>query len=161
MITLRNKRFVCTENACREPGIYLPDTYKTHQLEWDGTAYCKKHKHVLIELERKQTSLVTAEGTKHDDNKTRVDLLDPESLEAVGEIMKFGAEKYAPYNWQNGIAWHRLYASALRHLFAFWRGQDLDTETKLPHIAHAMACCMMLLWHFLHRKDLDDRPKKA
>lgn len=79
---------------------------------------------------------------------------------SLGEVLAFGARKYAPRNWENGIQYSRVYAAATRHLMAFLSGEALDPETRLPHLAHAL-CCLMFLLTFEARemKHLDDRPE--
>lgn len=96
-------------------------------------------------------------GTKHDGQKSRVELLDPEFLLDVGDVLAFGAHKYAAHNWRGGISYSRLIGAALRHLLAILRGEDLDPESGLPHTGHLGCCVMFLSWMMKHRKDLDDR----
>ena len=97
-------------------------------------------------------------GYKADENKPRPGLLDPRFLWGLSKVMTFGAAKYDDYNWAKGIAWHRLYDAAQRHLLQFVAGEDNDEETGLSHLLHAGCCIMMLYWHTLFRRDLDDRP---
>jgi hypothetical protein len=98
-----------------------------------------------------------AEAIKHDFDKLPVELLDPLWLEAVAEVLGFGARKYAAHNWRKGFKHTRLLGAALRHLLAWQRGQDLDPESGLPHLAHA-SCCLMFLTNLTQtRPDLDDR----
>lgn len=99
------------------------------------------------------------EGLKFDQQKARTDLLDASFLEAVSEILHFGAHKYAAHNWRKGIVVSRLIAASLRHLFAIMRGEDIDAETGKPHTAHLGCCVMFLHWTLQNRKDLDDRWK--
>jgi len=100
-------------------------------------------------------------GMKYDDGKTPLDLWSPDVQEAVAQVLAFGAVKYEPYNWAKGISYRRIFAAMLRHLWAFWRGQRLDEETGLHHLAHA-GCCLMFLLHYelnrLQYIDFDDRP---
>jgi hypothetical protein len=102
---------------------------------------------------------VTTTGRKDDADKSRVDLLDTEWMEGVGEVLKFGAKKYAAHNWRGGIAISRLIASGLRHLFAFARGEDYDVESGLHHLLHASCCLMFAYWTVIHKPELDDRWK--
>ena len=97
-------------------------------------------------------------AVKFDNNKPRMDLLDPRAMEELSKVLTFGAQKYAPHNWRKGLHKSRLIGAALRHLFAYLGGQDNDPETGLSHAAHAMCCCMFILG-LEHRSDLDDRPK--
>lgn len=99
-------------------------------------------------------------GRKDDQEKSRVDLLDPEWLEAVGRVMGFGAKKYAEDNWRGGIHYRRLLGAALRHTYAILRGEDNDPETGEPHSAHLSCCAMFLFWMMKHRPDLDNRWKE-
>lgn len=109
---------------------------------------------------RKLMRDLRADGRKYDDHKTRYDLLPPEALEQWARVLTYGASKYGDRNWEEGIVWSRVFAAAQRHLWAWWNGEDLDDETGLSHLAHAM-CCVGFLLHFTrHRSDLDNRPRK-
>lgn len=98
-------------------------------------------------------------GMKFDQDKPMMDLLDSYAIEQLSAVLTFGAKKYASHNWRKGISYGRLIAAALRHLFAFLRGEDKDPESGLPHVAHAMCCCMFLLGMMNTRTDMDDRYK--
>lgn len=99
-------------------------------------------------------------GTKHDGDKPRMDLLDTAALQGLADVLTFGAKKYAPHNWRNGINYSRLIAASLRHLTAVNKGEDIDPESGLLHVDH-LACCVMFLSNYMHtgRTELDDRWK--
>lgn len=99
-------------------------------------------------------------GNKHDQDKPRVELIPPESILGPAVVFSFGARKYGDRNWEEGIAYSRLYAAAMRHLVAFFAGEDLDEESQLPHLDHALCCVMMLraTWARDESLELDDRP---
>jgi len=96
---------------------------------------------------------------KRDENKPRMDLLDPQWLEGVANVLRFGANKYSDHNWRGGFNWGRLIGAALRHLFAILRGEDDDPESGLPHVDHLGCCVMFLSWHMKNKPELDDRWK--
>ncbi len=98
-------------------------------------------------------------GTKNDEGKVRVDLVHPLFIVQVAQVMEHGAKKYGAWNWCKGFKWTRLYASTLRHLYAWFCNEDLDPDSGLPHLAHAAANIMMMMG-LAHKKDLDDRIKK-
>lgn len=99
-------------------------------------------------------------GTKHDQDKPKVELLDPLALEGLAAVLTFGAKKYAAHNWRGGLSYSRLLGAALRHTFAILRGEDNDPESGLPHVDH-LGCCWMFLSNMMKtRSDLDDRWKK-
>ncbi len=104
--------------------------------------------------------MTVSKGTKYDDNKPRMELIDAEWLEEVANIMGFGAKKYAAHNWRAGISVSRLLGAALRHLFAVVRGEDTDPESGYSHLGHLSCCTMFLYWTLKHRPELDDRYKK-
>lgn len=97
-------------------------------------------------------------GVKHDSLKNPMDLLPMLPLGHVSRVLGFGARKYGPHNWRNGLEYRRLLGATLRHVAAFQDGEDLDEETKLSHIDHAI-CELLFLSQFIHegRKELDDR----
>lgn len=70
--------------------------------------------------------------------KLRYDLVPPEWIEAMAEVMSYGAQKYDDNNWRSGVASN--YEAALMRHFQAWRmGEDIDPESHLPHLAHALA----------------------
>ena len=98
------------------------------------------------------------EGMKHDAGKPALGLLAPEMLFGVGEILDYGAKKYAARNWEKGISYTRVFSGLMRHLWAWWGGQDCDPETGKSHLWHA-GCGLMFLIAYEARgmKDYDDR----
>ena len=104
------------------------------------------------------TKSKTNGGTKYDTGKLRFDLVPSEALEAVVEVWTYGANKYADRDWEKGLAWGRIFAALMRHMWAFWRGESLDEESGLPHLAHAAWCTLALLQYYLMKIGTDDRP---
>jgi hypothetical protein len=101
------------------------------------------------------------EGRKDDTGKAPYDLLAPEFLTATAEILAFGAAKYAPRNWEKGMAWSRPFSALMRHMWSWWAGEQTDAETGKSHLWHA-ACCLMFLVAYEQRKTgHDDRPNSA
>ena len=78
------------------------------------------------------------EGRKDDKGKPRMDLLPPKALLEVGEVLAHGAQKYGENNWRLvENAKERYLAAALRHVFQWRAGEELDPESGLSHLAHA------------------------
>lgn len=96
---------------------------------------------------------------RNDGGKNRVDLLPVRPLERVAEVLSAGLNKYPERNWEPGMAWSRCYASALRHLFAWWRGEDKDPQTGLSHLAHCACNILFLLEYQELQRGTDDRPR--
>ena len=97
-------------------------------------------------------------GRKDDIGKPRYDLIPPEAIDVLAQIYGFGAGKYDDRNWERGLSWGRCFAAAMRHLWAFWRGEDLDPESGMPHTAHAAWNCFALLTYQIRQTGTDDRP---
>lgn len=103
-------------------------------------------------------SKLKTEGVKYDEGKLPYDLLPPELLEGVSSVLAFGAAKYAPRNWELGMDWSRPFSALMRHMWAWWRGENLDPETGMSHLWHA-GCCIAFLMAYEQRKvGKDDRP---
>lgn len=100
------------------------------------------------------------EGTKHDGGKIPVELLPTQALEEIAKVLDFGQRKYDRFNWAKGFKWSRLIGAAMRHLFAWQRGEDLDPESGLSHLAHLGCCVLFLLQHQLSSLGEDDRYKE-
>ena len=99
-----------------------------------------------------------SEGRKEDGAKAPYHLIAPELLEGVAEALGFGQHKYAARNWEEGMAWHRPFSAMMRHMWAWWRGEDKDPETGLSHLAHAACCVMFLMAYEKRMTGDDDRP---
>lgn len=98
-------------------------------------------------------------GVKYDEGKPAMELLSSSFIEGVARVLSFGAKKYSAHNWRKGIHQSRLIGAALRHLFAYLRGEDNDPETGLSHLLHA-GCCIMFAFELKDtHPELDDRYK--
>lgn len=97
--------------------------------------------------------------TKHDSEKTRWSLLPLDALEQVCKAFMHGADKYGDGNWEQGAAYNRYWDALERHMVAWQRGEDLDTESGLNHLAHAGACVLILFGMQLRGLGHDNRRK--
>jgi hypothetical protein len=84
-----------------------------------------------------------------DGSKLRLDLVPPQTVEAIADILGFGAKKYAAHNWMRGISWSQVAAGVKRHLSSFEKGEEMDPETGKPHLAHAL-CGLTFLHYYAH-----------
>lgn len=79
-------------------------------------------------------------GAKHDSGKPLAGLLYqdfPRALSLVADVATFGAKKYSRHNWKDVEGGIERYNDALhRHLLAA-NLVELDSESSLPHLAHA------------------------
>jgi len=82
---------------------------------------------------------VNMSGTKHDEGKPDLTLLNYSFLSQVSEAMMFGAKKYGRDNYRSGISNVRILGAVLRHAYKYLNGQDTDEESGIHHLAHAAA----------------------
>lgn len=78
--------------------------------------------------------------------------------------MANGAAKYGSYNWRGKPVRATVYVAAgLRHLLEYLDGADVsdDTDPPVHHLAHAKACCGILLDAMETGNLIDDRPSKG
>lgn len=102
------------------------------------------------------------EAIKHDQEKPDYSLMPAEAMDEVAAVWTFGQRKYAAFNWRagNGFVWRRPVAAALRHIYAWLRGEDLDPESGLSHLAHAICCLSMVITYAKIGKGEDNRCNK-
>jgi len=85
-------------------------------------------------------------GKKYDQGKPRYSLLPPNALEEVVKVLTFGSNKYEDFNWMNlDNPNDRFFSAASRHMWAWQKGEKLDSETGYNHLASAITNLMFIL----------------
>lgn len=106
----------------------------------DRTPYCEEHRLPYNEK-------LDAVGRKDDAGKDRWSLM-PDEIDDVVRVLMHGAGIYGDHNWKLvKDAQTRYYDAIMRHIRAWKRGEVLDPESGLPHLAH-VACNALFLAHF-------------
>lgn len=88
-------------------------------------------------------------GVKDNRSKEPIDLIPWKPLLGAAAVLAFGAKKYKPHNWRLGLSWTQTWSSLQRHLWKWLDGEDIDPETRLPHIDHAL-CQLLFLSEYVH-----------
>lgn len=89
------------------------------------------------------------------DDKLRWDLLPMEEIEDIVKVYHAGAKKYGPNNWQNlDNGFERYRAAMFRHLMEYMKGERVDKETNVHHLAAAAWNEITMLWYDKHGKGL-------
>ena len=84
------------------------------------------------------------EGLRYDEGKIRLDLIPPEWIWGLGQVLTVGAIKYAERNWEKGMKWSRVVGSLLRHVYKFIGGERYDKDTGCHHMyMAAWNCCTL------------------
>ncbi len=85
-------------------------------------------------------------ATHADRGKLRWECLPWPAVEQVVGVLTFGANKYSAWSWPSTPdARRRYFASAIRHAVAWVKGERLDPESGLPHLAHLVCNALFLL----------------
>ena len=91
------------------------------------------------------------EGKKHDQDKLRFDLIDPEFEKAMAQVLTNGVVKYGESNWKSIDKAKARYTAALqRHLNEYRHGYLYDTESQCTHLAMIAVNAMFLQWFELN-----------
>jgi hypothetical protein len=112
-----------------------------------------------------------ANGAEYPDNnpktavaakKLPLEVVPPSAVHALAEAFSDGAKKYGPYNWrEKTISSSVYYGAALRHITAWWDGEDLAEDSGIHHLHHALACIAMVIDGMGVGKLNDNRPPKG
>lgn len=97
-------------------------------------------------------------GLRYNEGKLRYDLVNPIATEGLAKVFTFGANKYAPRNWEKGMQWSKVIASLKRHLAAIEKGEDYDEESGELHADHLQWNAHVLSAYYSIYPQGDDRP---
>lgn len=97
-------------------------------------------------------------GTKFDNEKVDLHVLDPLFVEGTARVSQFGEQKYGKSNWKKGLTQTRIINAIRRHLAQIEKGEDLDDESGFHHAYHiAWGCQVLAYQHRNGQFHLDDR----
>jgi len=85
------------------------------------------------------------DGVKYDSGKLRMELIPPEAIEALAEVITYGANKYSDDNWKK-VSKDRYIGALMRHLNAYRKGELYDDESGLTHMAHILTNAAFLIY---------------
>ena len=95
-------------------------------------------------------------------SKSPLSVIPSPFLHSLGLAMLEGSLKYGRHNYREaGIRYSVYYDAMMRHMNAWWEGEDIDPESGLPHPVKAAACCAILFDALLQENGNDDRPPKS
>jgi len=83
-------------------------------------------------------------------------------LMELGLAMMEGDRKYGGHNYRvAGVRYSVYYDAVMRHLMAWWEGEDIDSDSGLSHITKAMSGLSVLRDAMINDMATDDRPPKV
>jgi hypothetical protein len=91
--------------------------------------------------------------------KTQYHLIPSPALTGMANVFKLGADKYGAYNWRTDpVDISTYYSAMMRHLIAYWEGEDIDPESGESHMSHIAACANIIEDSRKIGNLIDDRP---
>ena len=91
--------------------------------------------------------------------KVQLNLVPASSTIYQALAMEDGAVKYGPFNWRTKKVKASIYvAAAIRHIQAWFDGEENASDSGKPHLGHALACLGILADAKETGNLADDRP---
>lgn len=119
------------------------------------------HNRIIQYKEDMESKNLHVPGAKDDKVKPDLDLVlgaFSKALIEVGEVGTFGARKYTRDGWLHVNQGVERYSSALlRHFFQYKSGEVMDSDSKLPHLAH-VAWNSLAVLELILRQAKEDKP---
>lgn len=82
-----------------------------------------------------------------------------EVMAEIGLAMMEGARKYGRHNYRVvGVRASVYYDALMRHITAWWEGEDIDPDSGLNHVVKALSSLTVLRDAMINEKLTDDRP---
>lgn len=105
------------------------------------------------------TKDATVTGARRDAIATKVntDLVPYELILCAALALNYGAAKYAPRNFENGLSYKSLCGSIDRHNRAILDGEEIDEDSGFPHHMLLAASIAMLCNNVEQGVIIDDR----
>lgn len=80
----------------------------------------------------------------------------------VGVAMLEGACKYGRHNYRvSGVRASVYYDALMRHMLAWWEGEDVDPDSNLSHVTKAITTLVVLRDAMMQDMLTDDRPPRS
>lgn len=153
------ERVETRQQKCEKCGITTM-WYKDGLGEW-RCSQCGKSavKQLSLFPELEKEVVQSCGALRFDTGKAPIHYIPPSVLESLAYVYGFGDTKYLPRNWEEGMNYSRMYSSAMRHLLSWFEGHDLDAESGLPTLSHALWNIAGLIFYTQKGLGVDDRSK--
>lgn len=123
------------------------------------TEYLENELKKIMNISDKNQKYDEVRGLRYNSDKLRYDLIPPVANREYAKVWTQALGKYPEGNWEKGMPWTEVIASAMRHLEAIRLGEDIDEESGLLHAAHLQANAAMLTEYYFTKQDYDNRKK--
>lgn len=102
-------------------------------------------------------------ASRHNSGKAQLSMIleARHAMEGMAGVLTFGAKKYDRGNWHKGLPHADICDSMLRHISAYLAGEDVDSESGLPHVDHILTNAMFLAEGYRTHPELDNRSQEV
>lgn len=117
----------------------------------------------ILELDVKgtDTGRVPVKAATYDEGKAPLATLPWAALDQMAFVQAYGHRKYGSfYNYRKGLEVSRNLNCALRHIRDYMEGRDVDHESGINPLAHAMVRIAFVIQNLADGTAIDDRYKK-
>lgn len=96
---------------------------------------------------------MTDNALRYNEWKPEWTLVDFDSLEPMVHVLEYWMKKYTVWdvtwrdNWKKPMDRKKILDSLMRHLVRLMADEELDSESKLPHIGHILCNAMFYSYH--------------
>ena len=99
------------------------------------------------------------EAMRHNSGKPELSyiLTFPRAVKLFARVCMYGASKYDRGNYLKGAPLSQYVDCLMRHLQAWWSGEDIDTESGQHHLGHVVWNALCLCEIALAQPERDDR----
>lgn len=85
-------------------------------------------------------------GHKDTKGKLKLNLVPPRAIRSMALVREFGVNKYKdPWGWKSKVTVDEFVEAAKRHILAVELGDELDPESGLLHLEHALTSLAMAI----------------
>ena len=142
-----------------QPSVHMPPP---SAFDEDGNLKASAEEHKKIEERLGEGE--GGGGLRLNAGKIRMELLPPEWIWALADVMTQGAKKYDARNWELGMGWGSLIGCIFRHTLKFMAGERYDGTgydkkagtTGCHHMAMAAWNCLALMTYDLRKIGKND-----
>lgn len=121
----------------------------------------KKHLEILMPIKKEQSEKPTNPKDALGVKKVPLHCVPSVPLFEIGLAMMEGGRKYGAHNYRSmGVRMSVYYDAVMRHLIAWWEGEDIDPDSGLHHVIKAIASLFVLRDSMVMGNCEDDRPIK-
>jgi hypothetical protein len=96
------------------------------------------------------------QSARHNIGKTQLREVDPDFIMGLGEVLTASRKKYDEFNWAKPTKLSTPYESAMRHLMAFQKGENIDPDDNLSHLLKAAVNIMFMHYHITNNPEYSD-----